>query len=104
MTVFSRPLLRRADPQYPFPGLYGWLATATVVVGFDLWAARTRRPTMSRTLGHYLSQPILGPVLAGSWAGLAYHLLVEERLVALDRALINARSVAEITTPPSEVQ
>ena len=87
---------------FPFPGLYGWLATFGVVAVYDLWAAHTGHPTMSRTLGHYLHQPVTGPILAGAWAGLAYHLLVEERLVAIDQALVNARSISDIATPPSQ--
>ncbi len=65
-------------PTYPLPGLVGWAATIGSVVAYDLWAARTGRPTMSNTLGHYLAHPVLGPVLAGAWAGLSYHLLIEE--------------------------
>ncbi len=87
---------------YPFPGLYGWLATFGIVVAYDLWATSHKRPTMSRTLGHYLHQPVTGPILAGAWAGLAYHLLVEERLVNLDEALVHAGSLADITEPPSQ--
>lgn len=93
---------RQPAQQFPFPGLYGWMATFAVVAGFDLWAARTGRPTMSRTLGHYLHKPLLGPTLAGAWAGLAYHLLVEERLTALDAALVAAPQLPQITVPPSE--
>jgi hypothetical protein len=97
----SPPECRPRD--FPFPGLYGWIATFGVVTAFDMWAAMNGKPTMSRTLGHYLSRPITGPILAGAWAGLAYHLLVEERLVALDQTLVRAQSVAEITSPPSEL-
>lgn len=71
---------------FPAPGVYGWAATAAVVVGYDLWAHYTGRPTMSRTLGHYLARPVLGPALAGGWAALTYHLLVEELLPELTRA------------------
>lgn len=87
---------------YPFPGLWGWMATAATVVAYDLWAAKSKRPTMSRTLGHYLHKPILGPVFAGAWSALAYHLLVEERLTQLDAALVNAKTLADITEPPSQ--
>lgn len=87
---------------FPFPGLYGWIATFGVVVCFDIWAVRHDKPTMSRTLGHYLHQPVTGPILAGAWAGLAYHLLVEERLVNLDQALVGAKSLSDITEPPSQ--
>jgi hypothetical protein len=62
--------------------LVGWGVTLGSVVAYDTWAIRTRRPTMSRTLGHYLAHPVLGPVLAGAWSGLSYHLLVEELLPA----------------------
>lgn len=86
---------------FPFPGLYGWAATFGVVVAFDVWAMKTGRPTMSRTLGYYLHRPITGPILAGAWAGLCYHLLIEERLEAIDSVLVQAKSLAEITSPPS---
>lgn len=65
---------------YPLPGLYGWAATFAVVGAFDLWAAHNKRPTMSRTLGHYLAHPVLGPLLAGGWCMLSFHLLIEELL------------------------
>lgn len=83
----------------PFPGLLGWIATAAVVVAYDIWAVRHREPTMSRTLGNYLSQPVLGPALAGAFTGLAYHLLVNERLTSIDNALIE--NVKGIVTPAS---
>lgn len=63
---------------YPLVGLVGWGVTFGAVIGYDTWAHFAHRPTMSATLGHYLAHPILGPVLAGAWAGLTYHLLIEE--------------------------
>lgn len=87
---------------FPFPGAYGWAATFGVVAAYDCWAIKTGRPTMSRTLGHYLHRPVIGPIFAGAWAGLAYHLLVEERLTQLDAALVGAKSLSEITEPPSQ--
>ena len=63
-------------------GLIGWGATLGVVVAYDVWAIKTRHPTMSATLGHALAHPVLGPVLAGAYSGLGYHLLVEELLPA----------------------
>jgi hypothetical protein len=96
-------LFKRAEKEtFPFPGLYGWTATAAVVVAFDVWAEKTGHPTMSRTLGWYLHRPVTGPILAGAWAALAYHLLVEERLTALDQALVHSPNLPDITTPPSE--
>ena len=77
---------------FPLPGLIGWAATAATVTGFDVWASLTGRPTMSRTLGHYLAHPLLGPILAGAWSGLTYHLLVEE--------LIPGIAEAKQATPP----
>jgi hypothetical protein len=62
-------------------GITGWLSVLAGVVCIDVWLIRHKRPTMSRTLGHFLSDPLVGPVLAGAWAGLTYHLLIEERLV-----------------------
>lgn len=63
------------------PGLYGWIAVAAVVVATDVLLIKHHKPTMSRTLGHYLGHPLFGPVLAGAWSGLSYHLLIEERIV-----------------------
>lgn len=77
---------------YPWPGVGGWIVTLGSVVVFDVWAARTGRPTMSRTLGHYLGRPVLGPVLAGAWSGLSYHLLVEELLPGLLQAHLERTS------------
>jgi hypothetical protein len=58
--------------------MVGWVATAGVVVSYDVWAAHTGHPTMSRTLGHFLAHPLIGPLLAGAWSLLTYHLLIEE--------------------------
>jgi len=69
-------------PRFRLAGLVGWGATVGVAIAYDVWALRTKRPTMSRTLGHFLAQPLWGPVLAGAWAGLSYHLLIEELLPA----------------------
>lgn len=68
--------------RFPLTGLIGWGITLASVVAYDTWAIATHRPTMSATLGHYLAHPVLGPVLAGAWAGLSYHLLIEEVLPA----------------------
>lgn len=96
-------LFKRAEKEtFPFPGLWGWLAVFGVVAAFDVWAIETGRATLSRTLGYYLHRPVTGPILAGGWAGLAYHLLVEERLTALDQALVHSPSLPDITEPPSE--
>ena len=68
--------------KFPKVGLVGWAVTLGSVVVYDTWAIKTKHPTMSATLGHYLPEPILGPVLAGAWAGLSYHLIIEELLPA----------------------
>lgn len=88
---------------YPFPGLIGWIATFLVVVIFDVWASKTNHPTMSRTLGHYLTRDVTGPILAGAWMGLGYHLLIDERFAAVDDVLLTAKSFSDITSPPSEL-
>lgn len=64
------------------PGIVGWAVTLGTVVVYDTWAIRTKRPTMSATLGHFLAHPVLGPVLAGAGGGLMYHLYVEEAMPA----------------------
>lgn len=66
-------------------GLVGWAVTLGTVVAYDTWAIRTKHPTMSATLGAGLRHPVLGPVLAGAWGGLTYHLLVNEAFPALKR-------------------
>lgn len=73
--------MAREQP-YPFPGAAGWGLVLGATVAYDWWAIKTGRPTMSRTLGHHLARPVLGPVLAGGLLGLAYHLLGEELLPA----------------------
>lgn len=67
---------------YPFPGAIGWAITLGSVVAYDWWAIKSKRPTMSKTLGHYLAYPVLGPFLAAASLGLSYHLLIEELLPA----------------------
>ena len=65
-----------------YPGVFGWAAVAAVVVGADVVLVKKHYPTMSRTLGYGLRKPIVGPVLAGAWLGLTYHLVIEEILDA----------------------
>lgn len=64
-------------------GFIGWAATTATVVAADMIAVRTGHATMSRTLGHFLGRPLVGPILAGAWSGLSYHLLIEELIPAL---------------------
>lgn len=66
-----------------YPGVLGWVAVAVVVVVADVELATHHKPTMSRTIGEGLRHPILGPILAGGWLGLSYHLVVEELLNAI---------------------
>jgi hypothetical protein len=65
------------------PGILAWIVTCMVPTAFDLWAVHCdpERPTQSRTLGHFLAHPVIGPVLAGIFCGLGYHLLVNEALI-----------------------
>jgi hypothetical protein len=67
---------------FPKIAFAGWAATLGAVVVYDTWAIKNKRPTMSATMGHYLAHPVLGPVLAGAWCGLSFHLLIEELLPA----------------------
>lgn len=65
------------------PGIMAWLATCAVPAAFDEWATTRcpQRPTQSRTLGHFLPNQIIGPVLFGVFCALGYHLFVEELVV-----------------------
>jgi hypothetical protein len=66
---------------YPFPGLWGWMSTGVVVSGYTIWAKKTQRATMSRTVWHYKdfkTHPRLAPVIVGGWLYLTYHLLLED--------------------------
>lgn len=61
-----------------YPGIGLWLGIVLYVVVGDLLLAHNHKPTMSRTYGHFLRHPLLGPILAGIWGGLAWHLTVSE--------------------------
>jgi hypothetical protein len=78
MSLLSRLVVAKTPQRFSKVGLVGWGITLGSVVSYDVWASRTGHPTMSRTLGHFLAHPVWGPVLAGSWCGLTYHLLIEE--------------------------
>ena len=67
----------RATYTYPFPGAFGWLGVAAVVVGYDLYAEWNKKPTMSSTYGEWYAGPISGPVVFGATCGLLYHLATE---------------------------
>lgn len=60
------------------PGIIGWGSMVAFAVVFDVVAARKGHLTLSRTLGKSLSHPVLGPVLAGAFCGLGYHLYIGE--------------------------
>jgi hypothetical protein len=54
------------------------LAGVTVsVVAADVWAARTRRPTISRAVAHLLEHPVGGPAVIAALAALGWHLSIE---------------------------
>lgn len=66
-----------------YPGIYFWAGIVAYVVASDETLVQIiKKPTMSRTLGEGLRHPLLGPVLAGAWMGLTYHLLISEILDA----------------------
>lgn len=66
--------MKRFDP---IPGVIAWATVGMVAIIVDLLLIRYHKPTMSRTLGHFLRTPF-GPVVAGLVGGLSWHLLEAE--------------------------
>lgn len=59
------------------PAGLGVAGIVAVVVGADVWAARTRRPTISAAVADCLDHQVLAPAVVGVLAGLGYHLLAD---------------------------
>lgn len=59
------------------PAVAGLAGVVVSVVGADVWAIRTRRPTISATVATTLEHPVLAPLTIGALAGLGWHLVVD---------------------------
>lgn len=64
-------------------GMAGIVASA---VAADVWAATTRRPTISAAIATCLEHPVGGPVVVGGLAALGWHLAVDPIVRRLERA------------------
>lgn len=59
------------------PAAAGVAGIVATVVGADVWAARTRRPTISAAVADCLDHQVLAPVVVGVLAGLGWHLAID---------------------------
>ena len=59
------------------PAATGIAGIVAVVVGADVWGARTGRPTISAAVADCLDHQVAAPVAVGVLAGLGWHLLVD---------------------------
>lgn len=59
------------------PAVAGLAGIAASVVGADVWAVRTRRPTISSAIATTLEHPLAGPATIGVLAGFGWHLVVD---------------------------
>ena len=59
------------------PACCGMAGIVAVVVAADVWASKTKRPTISATIADLLDHPVGGPVAVGGLVGLGWHLLAD---------------------------
>jgi len=65
-------------------GIFGWIMTAIVVIGYDYWAVHGRRQTMSSAFKNGLSRKTtVFPTFIG-WAILTWHLFRPDSLKKTD--------------------
>lgn len=67
---------RAAGSRY-VPAAAGVAGIVAMVVGADVWAARSGRPTISAATADCLEHPVAAPVVVGVLAGLGWHLLAD---------------------------
>ena len=70
------------------PAACGAAAVTAAVIGADVWASRTNRPTISAVVAEISRHPIGGPVVAGVIAGLVHHLAIDPVIRRLERSPI----------------
>lgn len=59
------------------PAVAGVAGIVGSVVGADVWASRTGRPTISAATARTLEHPVLAPITVGVLAGLGWHLVAD---------------------------
>lgn len=59
------------------PAAVGLAGVVASVVAADVWAIRTRRPTISSAVAATLEHPVLAPFTFGALAGLGWHLVAD---------------------------
>lgn len=59
------------------PGAWGWAGLWAFVAGYDIWAIRNDKPTLSETFGVALKHPIKRWPVMLAWGGLTLHLFAE---------------------------
>lgn len=68
------------------PATWAWIGLGALitafVLGFDLWAQATGRPTMSAQFHVWMGNQVAGPIAAGLWVGIStsflYHFLINK--------------------------
>ncbi len=65
--------------------LLGWAAIMAVVIGYDAWALTTGNQTLSKAFWRTSENPAGRVVLAATWGGLTWHLMLGDRQVLPDR-------------------
>ena len=78
--------MRRLD--YHAPALAGIAGLIAATVVADVWAARSRRPTIAAFIADVSSHPVGGPIVAGVIAGLVHHLAIDPVIRRLERSPI----------------
>ena len=68
------------------PAVAGLVGITASAVAADVWAARTRRPTVSAFVAELLEHPVGGPLVIGGLAGLGWHLAADPVIRRLEEA------------------
>lgn len=74
------------------PAVAGIGGIVVVVVGADVWAARTHRPTISATVAGLLDHQVGGPVVIGALAAVGWHLAADPVIRRLAQGVADAES------------
>ena len=77
------------------PAASGVAGIAVVVIGADVWAARTHRPTISAAVAEALEHPLGAPVVIGVLAGAGWHLAIDPVIRRLAQGVVDAEGGTE---------